>query len=233
MGRRGMKWWLVFLVCIGGGFTWESDLGAWEVSWQIRRHGDSRQFQQQIANMTRQGYVPTGLSHVDGDIVVLYIKTKGLKIKGWRFASYQSKSLLGAGITSAMEEGYIPSGISYTGRLYFVMYIKKPHSATAWRLISSEATAGAVSASVEQYAQKGYFPVGITHFSGRYYTLLIKLDQTEIESWVIRTSRAEEKAIKEDVNHLIDAGFLPWGLLWRGRQVHVLYAGLTPYRMID
>lgn len=207
------------------------DAGAQHVAWEIKFHGDLGKIKNEINKFTQDGYVPVGLSLSEGGFYILYIKTELLTITAWRLSSYDNVEALKSGLTSSMESGYVPSGVSYTSDKFYVLYIKPQHeTATAWRIVSADMNMDNVQASIQEWAKEWYFPVGITSYGGKYYTLMIKTKQTDIKSWMIRWYEPNSQALQAGINKAIEEGYVPWGFNYLGSQVHVLYAGLVPYK---
>jgi hypothetical protein len=66
-------------------------------------------------------------------------------------------------------------------------------------------------------------PCGITSFENEYWTLLLNIPGTTIKRWLLETYEVGTHGPR--INRNIEQGFIPWGIMYRGDEIDILYVG--------
>jgi len=200
-------------------------LSAQNIEWEIKSHSTRLETlkEEVTANMQR-GFVPIGLTYDNVELYILYIKGLGQEVEGWLIEWYNNRDELLEGISGEMNKGYLPTGIAYAGDTIYVLFIHSKNTATSWRIEPSETDLRKVQEKIHPWIDQGYFPMDITSNEGTYVTLLVALERTVIKSWTIE--RYEVGTHGDAINANIRQGFIPWGIMYRGDVIDILYVGI-------
>lgn len=205
-------------------FGLSTTLSAQTIGWEIKKHDTNLEtLKSEVTTMMRNGFVPFGLTFNNVDLYVLYMNNTGMEVESWSINWYDSQSEMQEGLTENMNEGFTPTGVTYTGDRFYVLYIKTESTADAWRMQPSDRGLDSVQAAIQPYLDKGYVPFGITSFEGEYWTLLLKVPKTAIQSWLLETYEVGTHGPL--INQNIEQGNIPWGIMYRGDEIDILYVG--------
>lgn len=194
------------------------------ISWEIKQHSTNvEELESEVTDYVYSGYVPLGITYNEDELYVLYVQDDSFGMQAWSIEWYDDWSKVQSGITANMEQYYIPTGITYTGELFYVLYIQVDSTASAWQLTPSTTDLQSVQDAVQLYVDQGYVPVGITAFNGQYWTLLLYIPNTTVQAWMIE--RYAVGMHGDAINENIEMGYVPWGILYRGDAIDVLYVG--------
>ena len=165
-----------------------------------------------------------GISFYDQKLFVLYLHGEGLEIQGWNLEWYHDSDELAEGLNKNIEEGYNPSGIADARGLFFVIYIKTTGDTLSWDFVQTPMKPDRYSILLQPTLAKAYIPVGITEMYGEYWTLVIKNKggdramMTQLEKF-----SSNNVIINQGVISKVKEGMLPWGLMYYGDSVTILF----------
>jgi hypothetical protein len=199
-------------------------LQAQEISWEIKKHDTNLEtLKGEVTAMIEKGFMPFGLTFNNVELYVFYMNNTGIEVESWSINWYDSQSEMQDGLTESMNEGFLPTGIAYTGDRFYVLYIETESTAEAWRMQPSDRGLDSVQSAIQPYLDQGYVPFGITSFEGEYWTLMLKVPTTAIKSWLLETYEVGTHA--PPINQNIEQGNIPWGIMYRGNEIDILYVG--------
>ena len=220
-----MKKLFISLTLILGLFGAVASVSAEQIAWQIIGHDLSRdKLKVDIARNANRGFVPMGISFYDQKLFVLYLHGEGLEIQGWNLEWYLDSDELAEGLNRNIEDGYNPSGIADAGDLFFVMYIKTTGDTLNWDFVQTPIKLDRYSILLQPSLAKVFIPVGITEMYGEYWTLVIQnkggghAKMTQLEKFP-----SDNDSINKGVINKVTEGMLPWGLMYNGDSVTILF----------
>ena len=197
-----------------------------QIPWNLNAHStEIGAFKNEMSIMANSGWTPVGISWNNNQMFVLYLGGNPFNMSAWNLEMYNSTDKLQNGITANMNQGYFPTGISYLGNVFYVIFIKTGSNAQAWQIIPSNADLNSVQNAIQPYISQNYLPCGITRFGNEYYTLLVLIPDTTAKSWEIIPYNAVDIEVQNGVNNAVNKGMVPWGFMYIGNLINVLYVG--------
>jgi hypothetical protein len=197
-------------------------LSAQTISWEVKKHNTHLEtLKGEVTAMMQKGFIPLGLTFDNVDLYALYVNNTGLDVQSWSINWYDSQSELQQGLSESLNQGFVPTGITYTGDRFYILYLETKSSADAWRMEPSERALSAVQNAIQPYVDRGYIPFGITSYEGEYWTLLLHVPGTAIKRWLLETYEVGNHGPK--INGNIELGYIPWGIMYRGSEIDILY----------
>ncbi len=195
--------------------------------WEFKEHGTSpAQIKREIDSFIRNGYMPVGLTFLQGRLNMLYVNDGSLSTNAWHLGEYGSQGQLKNGLNQMTNKGYTPMGLSYNRGFFYVIYIATTTPVKRWAVITSGLNLQSLQREIRPYTSNGYVPFGLGSTATQFLTLLVKTTGIDVSRWSIMEYALNRNVIKNMLNRNAAMGNIPFGFLHHGGRVYLVF--LTP-----
>lgn len=212
----------VLLLCVAAVLFFQ--VGAAQAfSWQFKAHNPNMQvLEREINAMFASGYVPVGMSFLQGECNILYLNV-GDTPQGWYLEKYADQYQLEQGLNRMANNGYTPMGLSQYRGDFWVIYILDDQPINQWAIITSRLSLQSLKNEIQPYVNQGMLPFGMGSTSQQFLTLLVNSPTMSASEWVIEGYRLDRNVIQQGLDRNINMGRVPWGFLHHAGQIYVVY----------
>lgn len=195
--------------------------------WEFREHSVApAQIQNEISGFISRGYVPVGLTFLQGRLNILYVNDGNQTTDAWYLGEYGNQNQLQRGLDDMGRQGYTPMGLSYYNSFFYVIYVRTRVPINRWALITSGLSLNSLQREISPYTSSGFIPFGLASTSQQFLTLLVDTNGINASAWTIEEYALNRNAVMQGLNNNEAIGNIPWGFLHHGGRVYILY--LTP-----
>lgn len=192
--------------------------------WEFKEHSANRnQVKNEIDNFIANGYIPVGITFLQGRLNVLYVNDGSDLPSAWYLGQYAGQGPLKSGIDQMTAQGYTPMGLSYFRNNFYVMFIKGVTPVNNWAIITSSLSLQSLKREIQPYVRQGLIPFGMGSTSRQFLTLMVNSPGVKPSAWSIDQYALNRSAVLQGLNRNEAQGKVPWGFLHHAGSVYILY----------
>jgi len=195
--------------------------------WEFKEHSSNpAQIKNEIDTFIANGYIPVGITFLQGRLNVLYVNDNSDLPSAWYLAEYSGQGQLKSGMDQMAAQGYTPMGLSSNRGFFYVMYVQGIMPISNWAIITSSLSLQSLKQAIQPYVRQGLIPFGMGSTSRQFLTLMVDTPGVKPSAWSIDQYALNRNAVLQGLNRNAAVGKVPWGFLHHAGSVYILY--LTP-----
>lgn len=192
--------------------------------WEFKEHSsNSSRMRSEITNFISNGYIPVGLTFLQGRLNMLYVNDGSDLPSAWYLGKYAGQGPLKSGIDRKAGQGYTPMGLSYYGGNFYVIFVQGVTPISNWAIITSSLNLRSLKRSISPYVRQGLIPFGMGSTSRQFLTLMVNSPGVKPSAWSIDQYTLSRSAVLQGLERNEASGKVPWGFLHHGGSVFILY----------